>query len=116
MGKKSEKLYADSPSIKKDEKGKTGIKKPSEGIAGPTKADGEDMGVDGNPQEGAGDGLPIKVEEMHDRHQKEMKDTHKRHQEEIKDMHGRHQKETEKVTKEHGKTGGSEEAKIEGTK
>lgn len=92
---KSDKLYKDSPSIKKDKAGSPGISRPSE-------ADGENMGVEGNPQEGAGDGMPVKVKEMHDRHQKEMKDTHGRHEGEIKDMHKRHAKETEAVMKDKG--------------
>lgn len=87
---KSEKLYKDSPAITKDQDGKPGVTKP-------TKADGENMGIEGNDIEGAGDGMPVKTQEMHDRHQKEMKDTHKRHEEEIKDMHKRHAKEHTKV-------------------
>ena len=64
---KHEKLYSDSPSIKKDKEGKTAISKPSE-------ADAENMGTEGNDIPGAGDGMPVKVKEMHDRHKKEMSD------------------------------------------
>lgn len=103
---KSEKLYKDSPSIKKDGDGKPKITKP-------TKADGENMGVEGNGLEGAGDKMPIDL--MHERHAKEMKDTHKRHQEEFKDMHDRHEKEHNKLMAD-GKSGSEEISKIEETK
>lgn len=107
---KSDKMYKDTPSIKKDGDGKAAIKKPSD-------ADKENMGLSGSPlpDSGSNDGMPIQVGEMHDRHQKEMKDTHKRHEEEIKDMHKRHMKEHSKVASE-GKTGESEESHVEGTK
>lgn len=92
---KSDKLYKDSPKIEKDGDGKPGIKKPS-------KADGENMGIEGNPQPGAGDGMPVpvdeKMEEMHGRHTREMKDMHKRHEDEHKDMNKRHMKEAGKLS------------------
>lgn len=83
--------------MERDGEGKTSIKKPS-------KADGENMGIEGHDMPGAGDGMPVQVEEMHDRHMTEMKDMHKRHEDEHKDMHKRHQKETEKTH-----SGGKEE-------
>lgn len=89
---KSSKLYKDSPKIEKDEDGKPGIKKPS-------KADAEDMGTEGNPLPGAGDGMPVEdeqAEHMHDRHARETKDMHKRHEDEMKDMHKRHLKDINK--------------------
>lgn len=92
---KSAKLYGDSPSLKRDkESGAVGVKKPSE-------ADAQDMGTEGNPLPGGGDGMPVAVgqamEDMHGRHDKEMKDMHKRHEDEHKDMHKRHQKEVKKL-------------------
>lgn len=87
---KSSKLYKDSPTVDRDEEGTVGIKKPS-------KADAEDEGLEGNPLPGAGDGMPVQVEEMHKRHIKEMSDMHKRHEDEHKDMHKRHQKEIKKA-------------------
>lgn len=93
MGK-SDKLYSDSPRFKRDkDSGKVGIEKPSE-------ADAQDMGVKGNPLEGAGDGLPVKAEAMQGRHEKEMKDMHKRHEDEHKDMNKRHLKEHKQLTVE----------------
>ena len=94
---KHSKLYKDSPSIEKDDDGKPGIKRPS-------KADAESMGTEGNPLEGAGDGMPVGPDEnedmanMHDRHARELKDTHKRHEDEVKDMHKRHAKEAKKLS------------------
>lgn len=88
---KSGKLYSDSPSLKRDDKsGAVGVKKPSE-------ADGENMGVEGAPLEGAGDGMPVQAEQMHKRHETEMKDMHKRHEDEHKDMNKRHLKEHKKL-------------------
>lgn len=90
---KSDKLYKDSPKVEKDENGKPGVKKPS-------KADAVDMGTEGNPLEGAGDGMPVETTpqgEMHDRHAREMKDMHKRHEDEHKDMNKRHAKEQKKL-------------------
>jgi hypothetical protein len=105
---KSEKLYKDSPRVERDkESGEVGITRPSE-------ADAEDMGIDGNPLPGGGDGMPVQVEQMHDRHKKEMSDMHKRHEDEAKDMHKRHQKEVSKsMGKDDEKTG---EKKIEKVK
>jgi hypothetical protein len=85
---KSDKMYAKSPKIEKDDKGKPGIKKPS-------KADAEDMGTEGNDVEGAGDGMPVDIHEkervsMHKRHQEEQKAMHDRHEKDLKDMHARH--------------------------
>lgn len=88
---KSKKMYKDSPSIEKNEDGKPGIKKPS-------KADGQDMGTEGNPLEGAGDGMPV------DPHQAERAELSKRHVEEIKDMHKRHEKDHEAMHSRHHAT------------
>ena len=91
---KSERLYKNSPSVERDkESGEVGIKRPSE-------ADKESAGLSGSPLPGSDGEMPIAVEQMHDRHKREMKDTHKRHEDEIKDMHKRHLKE---VAKEMGK-------------
>lgn len=87
---KHDKLYKDSPKIEKNDDGKPGIKKP-------TPADAENMGTEGNDSPGAGDGMPVQVEEMHGRHEKEMKDMHARHEGEQKDMHKRHGKEIKKM-------------------
>lgn len=89
---KHDKLYKDSPKIEKDGEGKASLKKPS-------KADGENMGIEGSPLEGAGDGMPVdeKMDEMHGRHSREMKDMHKRHEDEHKDMNKRHMKEAGKL-------------------
>lgn len=84
---KSEKMYKDSPSVKKDEDGKPGISKPSQ-------ADAENMGTDGNGIPGTPGSMPVDV------HQKtsEMMD---RHHAEIKDMQKRHEKEHSGIMKEH---------------
>lgn len=100
---KSKRMYKDSPSIKKNEDGKPGIKKP-------TPADGENMGTEGNSLEGAGDGVPV------DPHQAERSELSKRHVEEIKDMHKRHEKDHEAMHKRHheqpaGETGENKEVK-----
>lgn len=95
---KSDKMYKNSPTVKRDESGKVGIKRPSE-------ADGEDMGTAGDNVAGDQGSMPIdaeQVEQTHDRHQTEMKDMHKRHQDETKDMHKRHAKE---ISKHFGKEG-----------
>lgn len=83
MAGKSEKMYKDSPKIEKDEEGKPGIKKP-------TQADGENMGVEGNPAPGSDGEMPI------DTHEK-MQDMVERHASELKDLHKRHGKEHEKL-------------------
>ena len=87
---KSDRLYKDSPKVERKESGDVGISRPSE-------ATGEDIGTDGSPLPGAGDGMPVAVEQMHDRHSKEMGDMHKRHETEQKDMHKRHSKELKKT-------------------
>lgn len=104
MGK-SEKLYKESPSLKRDEKsGAVGVHKP-------TEADGEDMGVSGDGLNGAGHGMPIAARqaEMHKRHMDEMKQMHGRHEDEHSDMHKRHQKEVKSygTESEQNITGGS---------
>lgn len=85
---KSEKLYKNSPSIKRDEKdGSMKVEKPS-------KVDGQDMGTEGNPLPGSDGKMPIEVKqsvgdamaEMHGRHQNELKDMHKRHQDDFKTL------------------------------
>lgn len=83
---KSSKLYNKSPTISRDEDGKTGISRP-------TTADGENMGTEGNPLPGSGEEMPI--------HIKQFKDMHERHLQEAKDMHKRHEKEHEKLTADH---------------
>lgn len=88
---KSDKLYSDSPSLKRDkDSGEVGIKKPSE-------ADAQNMGIEGSELPGAGDGMPVQVEQMHGRHEKEFKDMHARHEAELKDTHKRHLKEAKAV-------------------
>lgn len=86
---KSDKMYKDSPSVKKDENGKPGISKPSQ-------ADAENMGTSGDAMPGSAGVMPVDV------HQKtsEMMD---RHHAEIKDMQKRHSKEHEKIVSESGK-------------
>lgn len=85
---KSSKMYKSSPSIKKNEDGKPGIEKPS-------KADGEDMGIEGNPLEGAGEGEPV------DPHSAERAEMGKKHLQEHKDMNKRQETEHEAMTKRH---------------
>lgn len=85
---KSDKLYSESPSIARDEDGSVGIKKP-------TKADAENMGIEGNPLEGAGDGMPV------DPHQEERTEARKRHLQELKDMYKRHESELVVMNKRH---------------
>lgn len=96
---KSDKMYSKSPKLERNEKGDVGIKKP-------TQADGENMGVSGDDEQGNPASMPIhpeQVDEMQKRHMKEMKDTHARHEGEIKDMHKRHHKEVGKLTGEKDK-------------
>jgi hypothetical protein len=92
---KSKKMYKDSPSIEKNEDGKPGIKKP-------TKADGEDMGTEGNPLEGAGDGVPV------DPHAAERAEMGDKHLQEHKDMNKRQEKEHEAMTKRHAEAKAAE--------
>lgn len=88
---KSDRLYKDSPALKRDkESGEVGIHKPS-------AADSENMGTSGSPLPGGGEEMPVQVEQMHGRHEKEMKDMHKRHEDEHKDMNKRHLKEHKKM-------------------
>lgn len=86
---KSDKLYKDSPEIKKDSDGKPGIQRPS-------KADTASLGTEGNPVPGDEDGMPLQVKQTHDMHE--------RHIQEMKDMHKRHQKEHEKLAADHSGT------------
>ena len=101
---KSEKLYKDSPTMKRGEDGHMGVHKPKE-------ADKEDMGLAGGEIEGAGNGMPVhaKMAEMHKRHHEEMKSMHGRHESEAADMHKRHQKEAKGygTETEQNVTGGS---------
>lgn len=79
---KSEKLYKDSPSLKRDEEsGKVGVEKPS-------KADGENMGTEGNAIPGSSGEMPVGPEH----HKAELHSILKRHEEEQKSMHDRHEK------------------------
>lgn len=93
---KSSKLYKDSPSIEKGEDGKPGIK-------GPSKADGENMGTEGNPLPGSDGKMPVNEE-----HMAEHKAMHKRHQEEQVAMHDRHETDVKEMHKRHEKTKGKE--------
>lgn len=84
---KSDKLYKDSPEIKKGDDGKPGVHKPS-------KATSENIGTGGNPLPTDGEGeMPVQVKQTHDMHE--------RHIQEMKDMHKRHQKEHEKLSADH---------------
>lgn len=95
MASKSERLYKDSPALKRDEEsGKVGVEKPSE-------ADGENMGTEGNPIPGSDGKMPVdgehkanmdEVKATHDRHEKEQSAMHKRHQEDFKELHKRLEK------------------------
>lgn len=110
---KSDRLYSKSPKVERDTDGEVKIKKPAE-------ATKEDIGLSGNPlpeTEGEGE-MPIAVEQIHDRHQREMKDTHKRHEDEIKDMHKRHHKEISKAMGKDAEEdkGEGEISKVEETK
>lgn len=115
---KSEKLYKNSPSLKRGEDGDVGIKKPSE-------ADAENMGVAGDTNENSPGEMPINVHQaaerhdmhhkhvhehlqMHGRHEQEHMtgkeekgNMHKKHETEMKDMHGRHQEEMKSLHKRH---------------
>ena len=92
---KSDKLYSDSPTVKRDkETGEAKIQKPSE-------ADKKDAGLSGDPLEGAGHGMPIEQHEaerasMHKRHEEELSSMHDRHRKDLKEMHKRHEKGKEK--------------------
>lgn len=87
---KSEKLYKESPEIKKGEDGKPGIHRPS-------KADKTDAGLEGNSLPGSEGEMPIQV--------KQTNDMHERHMQEMKDMHKRHEKEHQKLAADHAGTG-----------
>lgn len=98
---KSDRMYKDSPSIKKDEEGKAKISKPEKKEAKgevaekPTPADGENMGLEGNPLPGTPGEMPV------DTHQAEHEELAKRHVQELKDMHKRHQADYESMNKRH---------------
>ncbi len=96
MATKSDKLYSQSPSVKKDANGKPGISKP-------TPAAADSMGLAGNPlpTDGTGD-MPI--------HIKQIADMHERHVTELKDMHKRHQKEHETLAGDHAQLAGTDAA------
>ena len=99
---KSDRMYANSPSVKKGEDGKPGIHKP-------TKASAVDAGNAGNP-------LPQDTEGEMPVHVKQYKDMHERHILEMKDMHKRHQKEHDKLTTDHfGTDDASESVATKGT-
>lgn len=91
--KKSDKLYGDSPSVKRGKDGEVGISKPS----------------DGNVENKAGDGQPIVSKE----HDEERASMHKRHEEEQKSMHERHSKDMKEMHKRHEKSGEKEPAPAE---
>lgn len=85
---KSEKLYKDSPTVKKDDKGKPGISKPK-----PKDKDATETG--GAPLEGSQEGMPIDIHEqehasMYKRHQEELASMSDRHMKDVKEMHKRH--------------------------
>lgn len=86
---RSDKLYKDSPKIEKDENGTPGMSKPKE-------ADAENMGIEGAPLEGAGDGMPVT-----DPHAVERAEVSKRHMSELKDMYRRHEAEYDTMRKRH---------------
>lgn len=105
---KHNRLYKDSPKVERDEDGKPTVKRNT----GPTKADGEDMGTEGNPIPGSDGKMPINngegddegksapEKEMYDRHHREIKEAHARHEDELKQIHKRHEKEVKKKNKE----------------
>jgi hypothetical protein len=93
---KHSKMYENSPKVSKDSEGKPGISKPD-------KATAESIGTEGNPLEGAGDGMPV------DPHQAERAEMGKKHLQEHKDMNKRQEAEHESMTKRH------HEAKLAGT-
>lgn len=100
--KKSDKLYGDSPTVKRGEDGEMSVKKPSDGGA---EDPGATMG-------------PIKEEHeaertsMHKRHEEEQKSMHERHSKDMKEMHKRH----EKAGKPETETGEGEIKKTESDK
>ena len=113
---RSERMYSDSPSLKRDEdSGKMAVKKPSEEKK---KADEAQSGTDGADRGGAdGDMMSRHAMDrlaMHSKHEGEhhahkggdKKDMHKRHVSEMKAMHSSHEKEM-------GGTGGEMIDKVE---
>lgn len=109
MGKRSEKMYKDSPKLERDdESGKVERKKPT------SKAAEKEAGTEGENRGGMEDhhGAVLDRHHMYAKHEHEhamhkdgdKKEMHERHQAEMKAMHKKHEKE--------GKTG---ESKIEKT-
>lgn len=81
---KSERLYKDSPSIKRKESGEVGVEKPSD-------ADSEDMGLEGEGDTpGSAHEMPVKTEQLHAHERREV---HQKHLKEQMDMHHRHEME-----------------------
>lgn len=140
---KSDTLYKDSPALKRDDKGKVGVEKPSE-------ADGENMGIEGNPLPGSEGKMPIQAserremkhkhvtehlaqhhrqetehenhaegdkKELHKKHEAEHKEMTERHHEEFRAMHKRHNKgeAPKKEASGEGKSGGAEVASVDST-
>lgn len=110
MGKRSSRMYKDSPKMSRGESGKMEVKKP-------TKAEKVESGTEGVLSEDAQEGaLP-----PHIRHASDRSDMHKRHEHEHmmhdhagngdkKDMHERHHAEMKALHKMHEKEHGKGEA------
>jgi hypothetical protein len=79
---KSDKLYSDSPSIKKDKEGKTAVKRPSQA----EPADQSQAGATPGVEDPADTTSP-------DIHQSERREVHNKHAKEAMDMHHRHEME-----------------------
>lgn len=98
---KSEKMYAKSPKIGKDEKGKPKVTKPKGDEADQAGTEGA-----GSTLEGAGHGTPVdvkgqEVQSMHQRHEEEQKALHEVHEKGKKDMHDRHEKDMKDMHSRH---------------
>lgn len=78
---KSSKLYSDSPTVEKDDKGEAVVKKPSDKMK---ESEGsEKKEVDPKDDE---------RNSMHKRHEEELTAMHERHKKDVKEMHKRHEK------------------------
>lgn len=128
---KSNKLYSDSPSLKRGEDGEVGVQKPSE-------ADADNMGVGGSDEQGDPAQMPIDThqegerremkhrhvgehlaqhhrhETEHSTHKGDKAELYKKHEAEMADMHKRHQEEMASMHKRHG-AGAKTEKKVEKT-
>ena len=84
---KSDKLYAKSPKMERDENGDMEVKKASD-----TTGDEANAGEDGSNAEMQGSAdQDAERKSMHSRHEEELKAMHKRHQKDVEEMHGRHE-------------------------